>query len=433
MRLEDYNEEAVHNLFDQALRREQEPRSNRVTMGTVAMLAQQGGYTPPLGKHTHSAVTQHTTDAFDLSAAKPLDYPHGIDGVEFAGPKVGDAKLFPLNALSLFVALGGGGKTTTIVTLAAHIAAGTSWGTANLTPLKAIIFSVEESQKELNRKFGAATKSWVGAQKQDAIENLRMISLAGHDPRLTRIDGRSIVGTDLTQKIINTAQQFGAGIVFLDHLQGFTSGDLNNSDTATALAREVNQVVFATGAAVVMAAHINKGNISAQEVSNGFTTGSLAFENAARQVVGIIPLPDADTKRLGLEALRRDFMLMAMPKNSYGPSGQIAYLRKVYVPDFHTITVVPFEPTARMTIPSASERLKQTLGDFIKANPGQCSKNAIEKQAGKKGPFKASKAEVRAALGQLVEEGILRVRSITREEKSAHGYPHQTKEVYEHV
>jgi len=260
-----------------------------------------------------------------------------------------------------------------------------------------------------------------------------MISLVGHDPRLTRIEGRSILGTALTQKVIEAVKKFGAGIVLLDHLQGFTSGDLNNSDTATALVREANRIVSETGAAVVMAAHTNKGNIGAQEVLHGFTTGSLAFENAARQVVGIIPLPDDDAKTLGLEAVRRDIMLMAMPKNSYGPSGEKTYLRKVYVSDFHTITVEPFYPLGRMAVPSANERLRQALVDHIRDNPGSRSKNAIEKLAGKKGRFKASKAEVRAALGQLIEEGVLQVRPITKEERNAHGYPHQTKEVYADV
>jgi RecA-family ATPase len=436
MKLEDYSDDDFDRFFDETLQREREPRANPVTIGTIAMLAQQGGYRGSRATVPTSQLKEDdpkASQAFDLNAAIPVYQPSGSPARVFAGPALGRAQLFPLSAFSLMVALGGVGKTTTIISLASHIAAGKAFGQHGVTPRKVLIISVEESREELNRKFGAAVHHWSNTERQTAIDGLRMISLVGHDPRLTQIDGRRIHSTDLTGVIIDAVQRFGAELVFLDHLQGFTSGDLNNSDTATALAREANCIVSATGAAVVMAAHTNKGNIGAQQVANGFTTGSLAFENAARQVVVIIPLPDDGAKALGLVAMRRDFMLMAMPKNSYGPSDEKAYLRKVHVPNFHTVAVELFEPTGGMKITSANERLRQALVDHIRDNPGSRSKNAIEKLAGKKGTFKASKAEVRAALGRLVEEGILRVRQITKEERNTHRYPHQTKEVFENV
>jgi hypothetical protein len=46
---------------------------------------------------------------------------------EFAGPRIGAARLFPLNATSLLVSLGGTGKTTVAMKFAAHIAAGKNW------------------------------------------------------------------------------------------------------------------------------------------------------------------------------------------------------------------------------------------------------------------------------------------------------------------
>ena len=433
MKLEDYSDEDFDRFFDEVKKREREKRRNPVTIGTIVKLARDRGYSGSPAAPPEAPMNFQAAQSFDLGAAIPVFHPNGMASREFAGPSVGGAKLFPLKAISLFSALGGGGKTSTLVKLACHMAAGKAWGSEEVGQRKVLILSVEESKEELDRKLGAAVDDFSDADKERVVDNLRMVSLVGTDPRLTRIVGRSVEGTEITQKIIATAQQFNAEVIILDHLQGFADGDLNNSDTATALARAANCIVSATGAAVVMAAHTNKSNIGAQVVSNGFTTGSLAFENAARQVMGIIPLPDADAKSLGLEAVRRDFMLIAMPKNSYGPSGENAYLRKVYVADFHTVTVEPFHPMSRIAFPSASERLKQTLAEHIRDNPHSRSKNAIEKQAGKKGTFKASKAEVRAALGQLIEEGILRVKTITKEEKKAHGYPHQTKEVYEHV
>jgi hypothetical protein len=96
--------------------------------------------------------------------------------------------------------------------------------------------------------------------------------------------------------------------------------------------------------------------MAAQNVENGFTTGSLAFENAARQVTGAISLPDEDAKKFGLEDNRKDYIKLEMPKNSYGKAGEHCYLRKNIVPDFYTATRVV---SSRLTVLSLQTCLKR--------------------------------------------------------------------------
>jgi hypothetical protein len=331
-------------------------------------LREERGYRPQ-PSNDNSSTSGPASPPFDLDAAIPRYSALGMPRREFAGPSLGDAYLFPLNALSLFVALGGVGKTTAIMKIGAHIAAGKPWWSWQpLERRKVLVFCIEESQDELNRKYGAAVHHWTDAERANAEENLRLMSCLDRDPRLTKAMGRQINVTDVNQRIIDAALKFGAKVIMLDHLQGFASGDLNNSDTATAMAMASNAIVARTGAAVVQTAHVNKGKIGAQSVLDGFTTGSLAFENSARQVTGVIPLPEEEAKKHELDP--SDYMRMEMPKNSYGKPREAGYLKRVYVPDFHTFTVEPFRPAPPPSIRTARERLKDVLLDYVTNNPG---------------------------------------------------------------
>ena len=291
------------------------------------------------------------------------------------------------------------------------------------------MFFVEEDQSELDRKFGAVTFGWTQPERDMAIMNLRLISLKDRDPRLTRAEGRSIDPTGLADQVSEAALEFGAKFIVFDHLQGLTGGDMNNSDTATGLAQEANSIVSQTGAAVIFTAHTNKSQISAQDVGHGFTTGSLAFENAARQVTGAIPLPEEDAKRLELEDVRKDYIKLEMPKNSYGIAGETGYLKKEIIPHFHTVAVGPYEPHAgTLSIPSGKDSLQQKVHEHIRTNPG-LSKNRLERMSGKKGQLKASKENIRSALTSLIEDGAVKLVKPTQAQRDKYDISHQTTKV----
>lgn len=427
-----FNLPDAHKLYDDALQRGHRDGPRR-TMGTVVQLAREGGYGVPFAALNGSFGTRK--QLFDSVAARPKFNGGGMPPRTFAGPSVENGtRLFPRQALSGLVALGGVGKTTLALSTACHVAAGRSWNGSPVEQCKVIIFCVEETKDELDRKFSAHVVNWAPAERCAAEENLLLVSCLDIDARLTRNEKGHYTGTGVAEAMIDLAQGFGATLIFIDHVQGFVSGDLNVSETATAVAREANKIVAATGAAVVLTAHVSKANIKAQGIEQGLASGSLALENAWRQLVGVIPMPDEDAKLYGLEQTRGDYMRLAIPKNSYGPRDAGMWLRRVYSPSYHTVTIEPVNLAPPISMPrkSASDALCDKVVEYLKRHPMTTS-NQLDTASGLDGCFKVSKEKVRAARSALVDSGRVILREVTPEERKAHNLGQQVKHVYEAV
>lgn len=363
----------------------------------------------------------------------PIFIPTGMPARIFAGPKVNDnARLFPMNALSSLVALGGIGKTSLLMTIGVHVAAGKDWNGHHLQGRKVAIFLCEESQEEISRKFSAITESWHPEERQAAENNLLVVPLLGMDARLTAIHRNQYEGSGVAEQIIQLLDnfQFENGLVVLDHMQGFASGDLNISETATAVCREANKIVEATGSAVVVAAHIGKNNIKASDVEQGFAVGSLAFENATRQMSGMIPMPDEDIKKYGLVDQKKDYVWLGLAKNSYGSASGGIWLKKVFNPRYHTVVYEPVKLIEPVSVgrQSANERLLYTIIERLEKHPFT-TKNMLDSLAGKEGIFKTSKERVRDALRGLMDSGEVYEHTVTEVERSEHGVAKQVKAV----
>lgn len=367
------------------------------------------------------------------SSYKPIFIPNGMPSRRFIGPSISKGvRLFPANALSTLVALGAMGKTSLLVSIAAHVAAGKDWNGAPLERQKVSMFFCEEDQGEITRKFSALTETWSANDRNAAIDNLLLIPLLGIDARLTTIDKGHYRESGFTVEIIKLLIQHKLkdGLVILDHMQGFTAGDLNISETATAISREANKIVQSTGAAVVLAAHISKANIKATEVEQGFAVGSLAFENATRQLSGLIPMSEEQARKLGVEGTRKEYVWLSLAKNSYGENNEGLWLRKVYSPLYHTIKLEPVILTAPIPAAKLSEnqKLERRILDYVNNHPFT-TRARLDAISGLDGALKASKARVRDCVKGLIDSAQIESRKVTEQERLENRIPKQVNDV----
>lgn len=291
---------------------------------------------------------------------------------------------------------------------------------------------MEETKEELTRKFSAITQNWPDEERQRVSENLLLVPLLGQDVRLVINERGSYQGSGMAERMIGIAREFDLedGVIFLDHMQGFASGDLNSSETATAICREANKIAEKTGAAVVFAAHISKANIKATSIEQGFAVGSLAFENALRQMIGIITISEEDAKKYGIEQDYRQYSRLEVPKNSYGPSDGGIWLRKVHSPDYHTVVVEPVQLSLPVpqSIKSKNDRLLEEILTHIRT--GQwITRNQLDGLSGTDGKFKVSKTKLREVIAAGIDSGSIIVHTVTAEDRDKHRLAKQVKEV----
>ncbi len=393
----------------------------------------EGHTAPSISVSRAAPATGGWWDVSGLGRFRPNYVAAGMPARKFIGPNVtADVRLFPLGALSTLVALGAVGKTTLLVSLAAHVAAGKQWNAYGLAQSKAAMFFCEETQAELDRKISAIIDKWTPREQQDVRDNLLLVSLVGKDVRLTTIERGQYSGSGEAEKLIAMLHAFGLkdGLVVLDHMQGFASGDLNVSETATSICREANKIVEATGAAVVFAAHIAKANIGATELAQGFAVGSLAFENATRQMVGLLPMPEDDAKKYGVESTRKEYVWLGLPKNSYGGNDGGVWLQKEFVKKYHTVVVKPVQLIKPMSGPkmSANAKLADRIIDYLTQHPWT-TRNQLDGLSGADEVLKSSKQKVRDVLAGLVDTGVIERRQITDAERAKHHLSKQVKEV----
>ncbi len=391
-------------------------------------------HTPPLIQTSHANNGQLKTSSIFLSPSnyQPIYYPFGMPPREFIGPKICDGtRLFPAMALSSFVALGGVGKTSLLISIAAHLAAGKSWNLHPLTQQKVAMFFCEETQEEINRKFSATIDGWSADERKEAIQNFIGVSLLGKDARLTLVSGKQYAGSGITDDIIQLLADFNLrnGLVILDHMQGFTSGDLNSSETSTAISLEANRIVEATGSAVVLAAHVGKKDIKAESIEQGSLVGSLAFENATRQMSGLTPMSVEQARKYGLEGRHRDYVLLVVAKNSYGAITEGLWLKKVYSPKFHTVVLEPID--LQVPIPpsklSEYQKIANRIMGFISKH-SFVTRNKLDMLSGTDNEFQASKTKVRDVLKGLINSEEVIVRKVTEEDRQKYSVGKQVKE-----
>jgi hypothetical protein len=326
---------------------------------------------------------------------------------------------------------GGVSKTQKVMQQGTDIACG-----VGTVPGAVMLILAEEDQGEIALRFSQLAKSEAWSdEKIDLVQSrIRAYGLAGIDVRLTKFAGGSLEHTPFPRQIIDAsaALSLATGLpvrmIVLDHAGLIHGGDFNAREDVARTMQQVSHIAQETGAAVFVLAHSPKGATNAESSESDAVAGSTAWVDNARGAQILATMRPNEAKLYGIsDDMRAGYVSAAIVKNNYGPTGEIEWF---YRGDGGVLK--PVTMTVPVKAPKGSGVLQTAILEFIKERPGQFAKTGLrDTHGGKDGRFKASKAEMQAAIENLISSGQMVLREVTPEMRKQFGHHHTVKQVME--
>lgn len=337
--------------------------------------------------------------------------------------------------------LGGVSKTMWLMQLSVCTALGLPFMSKRSLTGSVMLILGEEDHAEIHRRFNAIVKvmGLTGGQIDLVRNRVRAFPMNGLDARLSRVQNGSLEGTDFTAEIITATKELerDAGLpvrlIGLDHAGLIHGGEFNTREDVVQTMRQVNFIAHETHAAAMVLAHSPKGANVKDKADAADVAGSAAWVDLARAVFVIRTMNDDDGKNFGIAPeLRHAYASLAVVKNNYGPAGDVIWLRRTVVGGYSVSVLDYVELNKPAPVARGSNAIQERILNFIKARPGQYSKTGLrDTHAGKDGHFKANKADVAAALEELLASGQIKLRAPTADEREQFGLGAQVKSVME--
>lgn len=356
----------------------------------------------------------------------------------------GSLGMFPTDCVSGVYAPGGFTKTTVAAALCLSVAAGATFAGLPCAEGASLFVSLEDGAEEMHRKLGANCVTATAPELHEQVRQRVMVLVLSGDSTAKFTErytfGRAMGRTTFGERLIATAKEHAkqcgvpVRLVVVDHARLAGGGDLNDSEAATMLMRELARVAAETGAAVVLLGHSPKSSLSpnrAAEFSSMDALGSGAMVDNARFAAVIFGPTEAERKEFGISPEEaRKLLALRVIKSNYSEAGRAYFFRKVPVQGWGV--VVPEFVTLQRPAPAlrGDAALERRVVDYIAARPGLLTANKLAKEcAGEDGPLKAGRPAVAAAVDRLIEVGRLAVREPTAAERSAGNLNGRTREV----
>lgn len=353
-------------------------------------------------------------------------------------------KLIPLGKYVILAGLGGVSKTMLAIVWVLHVVLGKPWAGLNVAEGAAMLLLGEEDAEEIINRVGAVCREMPDEDRSKVMKRLLAFPWAGKDMRLTALYDGNPMETRMVSEIIKVAnlQAERCGhpvrLIVIDHARLAIGGDPNDAQHVTEVTRVLTKIANATGAAVVLIAHSPKAAIgklkNGDDADAADVAGSIAWVDNSRAAMVLTTMREDEAKKFGIDKdSRHKYAKLHLVKANYAATGWECWLHRMAIPDWGVSipTVATLTPPAKQ-IRDAS--LDARIIDLVKKMPGQLSiKKLRETYAGKKRHLEAAEGDVELALQKLIEDGRIRHRAPTSDERQEYGLSHQTKTVLEAV
>jgi hypothetical protein len=370
------------------------PRENGITVRTLINAAK--FYAP---EAAHAIEMKSVEDGFDALDAPPEDQPAkksflgGIDSM-----RVGSfldapppprryllANFLPAATVALAGAAGGTGKSQFSIQAGLCLATGDKladhWEVREKGA--SLLLCSEDESEELHRRVHNTFEQMTAGEDAEAkrvkraaiVNNFFVTSLVGDDVRLLKQEQRGgwSINTARVQEIIAAAQQIpDLKLIVLDPASRFRGGDENDSDGATRFIEVLERIRAATGATVLVTAHVNKTSIKDDDPSNTAFRGASGLTDGARMTFMMSTLTEAAARTKGIPVADRwKYVRVDTGKFNYGPPVREVWLKKGVGGFLHRLGNEEFEPERGASKAFSENELRAAIVNLVRDRAAQ--------------------------------------------------------------
>lgn len=244
--------------------------------------------------------------------------------------------ILPAGVVGTIGAAGGTGKSMAMLQLALCVALELDfWGLGVARQSGVLILSAEDDRNEFHRRLHRVLDHLVklnpGLDVEAIDERIGFVDRVGHQNLLTAVQDRSIVRTELADRIVATAEQVpNCGLIIADPLSRFRGGGANGEEEATRFVEALEAVRKGTGSTVMVPAHTNKEGQRSRDGSQAAIRGSSALVDGMRWAATLMPMHEDDARERGLSNDEgRRWVRFAIPKNNYAAPFSPIWLERI--------------------------------------------------------------------------------------------------------
>ncbi len=408
-------------------------RGNTVDELITLALAENASFNPPLDE-TEVRTTCHNiarTDERnnglasnrDESGLEPLFFAQDCRASRYFGTAPPPRRwlftnVIPAGKVCLVVAPGGTGKTMFAIQLGISTATGLPFADAWEAGEKGgvLLLLGEDDDEELHRRTLNIIRQSGPHMDADTLstlgENLIIKSMVGEDNLLTVADplSREVRQTALVNRLIRTAQQIpNLKLIVIDPASRFRGGDENASQDVTRFVEAVERVAQATGAAVLIIHHANKGSMNAAEQNQSASRGSSALTDGVRLQMNLVTLDAAGAKKFCiLEDQRKSYLTLSITKTNYSAPQPDIILRRG---EGGYLTNANLTPMFVQKAGFLDTRIIRIVTEEAAADSRYSKTAFAEKFGGLDGRLQTGIITVRSAVQRLLDNGKLATKS----------------------
>lgn len=219
--------------------------------------------------------------------------------------------LLPRSVVTLWGGHGGTGKSTAVLTLAAHGACNEQWaGASSDGRIRSLYVSLEDSGDVVRYRLRRICEAY-SLNPVEVEANVHVLeSSSSYTALMTESNDqgfRTVAATPLMLELEQKAE--GADLIIVDNASDAYDGNENERRSVRAFMRRLGDIARQHGAALVLLAHIDK-NAARNGAGGNSYTGSTAWHNSARSRVAMIL---EDDKAVELRHEKHNFGKRAEP------------------------------------------------------------------------------------------------------------------------